>query len=443
MTLPNNSARGRHETRTRPPVFFKGATRRLFKQRSLFQGLRAASVISRAVINQAASLMTSGLPYLPRIRQCLKTRSERILLEDNTAVDLYLPEGVSVSKSSPPAIVYVHGGAWGSGESWNFACIASCLSRSLVACPVFLLDYKETQYPSGNMTDQATSVALALKYARSRFHDRPILCIGHSSGAHICALALLDLHKAMSTDPPELLADVFIAQAGVYDIGAHFLHESSRGIALVSPMVHACCEGDEIDPVKMDFHSPLYHLGRRKVSGDQFAPGPFFPKLDGVALEGSLSGHHITSLLSWDKKNDPSSTALGQGGIPTHSDSRAFPTTYVQAAVADLTVPATGSIRFYHALRASGVQASLLLYEGEMGHADFVTDYMSDGVVDREGRCSFLDVHSAEVVGRDRVTKHVFGDGACSIHTNGLDTPGQAAHIRDTVRIIHGLHLET
>jgi acetyl esterase/lipase len=183
-------------------------------------------------------------------------------------------------------------------------------------------------------------------------------------------------------------------------------------------------------------------LGRRKSFGYPFVPVSFVPKLDGITLEGSLSGNHIAQLISWDKKCPPS-TQMGNGDISSPTWSRGFPLTYVQAAVADLTVPVTGSIRFYHALRACGVQASLLLYEGEMGHADFVTDYMSDGVVDREARRSFLDTHKADDVGRDRVTKHVFGDGACSIHTNGLDTPGQAAHIRDVVRIIHGLHFDT
>lgn len=60
----------------------------------------------------------------------------------------------------------------------------------------------------------------------------PLLLSGHSSGAHISMLYLLE---ALNESKP-VLVDGFIALSGVFDIGKHYLWESARGAHEVSPM---------------------------------------------------------------------------------------------------------------------------------------------------------------------------------------------------------------
>eukprot|EP01034_Spumella_vulgaris_P022826 gene22826-28999_t len=81
-----------------------------------------------------------------------------------------------------------------------------------------------------------------------------IILAGHSSGANICALALLDAlcveQRAQQSDrlpslqvsgvtAPFSNVEAFIGLAGVYDIEKHFLFESARGVHEISPMAAA------------------------------------------------------------------------------------------------------------------------------------------------------------------------------------------------------------
>jgi acetyl esterase/lipase len=439
---PQESRRG--ASNKRPAVFFAGATQRVFKQRTISAGLRAASHVARAALTQIVALLTSGLPSVPRISESLRKRSARVILADGTAVDVYQPGAPSrLQDHGTTVVVYVHGGAWGSGEAWNFARVGTCLSESLSTCPVVILDYRNTQYPIGDMTDQATSVVLALRFARREFPSHKVLCMAHSSGAHVSALAMLGRHNAAPVKGTAVLADVFIAQAGVFDVGAHFLYESSRGVAMVSPMVHACCPGGLPDAAKMDAHSPLHHLRERKrLDKPLLAPTSGLGKFRALFLEGFLAGQQLSSIMRETPCDGLVTGTIAFAETEDSAPASRFPITFVQAAIGDLTVPATSSLRFYQALRECGATARLLVYEGEMSHMDFVMDWMVDGVAQRESRCSVLDTHEGEGASRKRVAMHVYGERACSIHTDGLDTPGQAAHIRDVVRIIRAMNAE-
>jgi acetyl esterase/lipase len=290
-------------------------------------------------------------------------------------------------------------------------------------------------------------------YGRTRFPDRNLVCIGHSSGAHISALALLGIHDASSLKSAENvpLCDVFIAQAGVYDIAAHFLYESARGVALVSPLLPASCLNGVPDPAAMDNLSPLWHVQQTDFSID--SGGKMKLCLQGLDLEGAASASFLSSALlqpaSRATKSTKSANAKSDCRAPLSSEDGDplgylypvhFPVTYIQAAVADSVVPTTGALHFYSSLAACGGDATLLLYEGEMSHGDFVTDWLTtSGMPSRELRRQMLDIDSADAEGRARVDRHVFGEEACTVERLG-DAEfrlGPAAHARDCVRILN------
>lgn len=360
----------------------------------------------------------TGLPALPRVARALRRRRARVALAGGAALDMYGAAG------GAPVVVYVHGGAWGGGAGWNFAAVGDALARH-AGCAVGVLDYP--LYPRADMREQAAAVACALRHVRAAHPRCAVVCLAHSSGAHVSALAFLTCAAA---GPP--LADLFIAQAGVYDVGAHFLYEASRCLAFVSPMLPAAGGGAEPDGDAFDAVSPLKIVGR----GGPLRCAQLVP--DGLALEGAAAAQCIAALVA----RGAAAAAVARGapdGDGRPATGLAFPQTYVQASTADLVVPTTSnSIAFYDALVRSGLAGTrLLLYEG-LAHGAFVTDWLGGGGnVHREARRSYLDV-GGEARLRRAIAQHVYGGDARTIDTmsRGELASAPASHIRDACRIV-------
>lgn len=181
------------------------------------------------------------------------------------------------SFGKPATLVFVHGGAWGCGKTWQYRLVANGIGRLLGAQNIVVVGYPT--FPASTILHQRDCVSKALHFlhndpaAQALLGKSPghttILC-GHSSGANICALALLDnltnrsscalsgaatsaTHhtvaaasgsSAATTVPfpntsRSLNVDLFIGLAGVYDIKKHYLFEKNRGVHVISPMAAA------------------------------------------------------------------------------------------------------------------------------------------------------------------------------------------------------------
>jgi acetyl esterase/lipase len=130
----------------------------------------------------------------------------------------------------PPVVLFVHGGAWGSGSRLIYRLVGRRLSAEGFTC--LLVGYR--RYPRASMDEQIADVGLALRWAAesAEFGSRPRHLWGHSSGAHICAMSVL--RRAQTRQAP--LCDSFSGIAGVYNIRDHFEFERGRGVHEVSPM---------------------------------------------------------------------------------------------------------------------------------------------------------------------------------------------------------------
>lgn len=155
-----------------------------------------------------------------------KTRRQNVQL-----MRLATPEPVKTAKH---LILFVHGGAWGSGFP---------LMYRLVAGP--FLNNKDTQvgiigyrtFPDATVDEQIADVAdclLMLKETGIQGPTTTTSLIGHSSGAHIASMAIL------SEDLCDYRFDHFIALSGVFDIPRHYEFERKRGVERFSPMAAAC-----------------------------------------------------------------------------------------------------------------------------------------------------------------------------------------------------------
>ncbi|KAI8991995.1 Alpha/Beta hydrolase protein [Mycotypha africana] len=141
---------------------------------------------------------------------------------EHSKLDVYHPNKISKNKSTaPPIIIFIYGGGWGSGSKLIYSTLANTLRE--MGYVIVLPDYRK--YPEG-----------------------------HSAGAHLAASVILrDLisriiyEKAPHTTSKSAnisqnflpLVEGLLLFSGVYDIAAHFDHETSRGIEKLSAMARA------------------------------------------------------------------------------------------------------------------------------------------------------------------------------------------------------------
>ena len=183
----------------------------------------------------------------------------------------------SQNSSLPPSrvLVFVHGGAWGSGHASLYRLFASQLDEQL-HCVVVCANYRV--WPHADAEGQAADVAAVLRWTAEnakRFGGDPdrIVLMGHSSGAHISSLCMLRALQSQSQSQSQTDSDAaspssssssataaasataspaacagtwaiprlhgFIGLAGVYDISDHYEFESARGVHELSPMAPA------------------------------------------------------------------------------------------------------------------------------------------------------------------------------------------------------------
>ncbi|KAG0325788.1 hypothetical protein BGZ99_000165 [Dissophora globulifera] len=165
-----------------------------------------------------------------------------------------------------PVVVFIYGGAWSSGSKLIYTLLGARLRSMgyLVILPNYSI------YPQGTVKDMEQDVKIAIQWAYNNCLElggdpQQIYIMGHSAGAHLCALTVLnDSIKRIPTslfgssptavsDSPILSAllaerakeeqgDVLprlrgmILCSGVYEIGEHYKHESMRGVEQISAM---------------------------------------------------------------------------------------------------------------------------------------------------------------------------------------------------------------
>lgn len=265
-----------------------------------------------------------------RVWRCLWMDPQPVLMETRangtpaTHADIFRPSLGEVAhghRAQMPVVVFVHGGIWAYGQKELYRLVGAALAD--LGCCTFVVCYN--RYPMGDCFSQAAEVGRACKWAAAvssklGFDAERMLLFGHSSGAHVCALHLLQcaLSLPQLSGGEAIVPAAFLGLSSVYDIAEHYRFEAQRGVADISPMRPACG-----GPGGFAAASPLA-LAQRLSAGQARALPPF---------------------------------------LLCHGE-------------ADTTVPALQSRRFAAALEAKGARVRFESL-GPVGHADALAELMA------------------------------------------------------------------
>lgn len=222
-------------------------------------------------------------------------------------LDLYYSPNVGRSDAGPvPVVIFVYGGAWGSGDRSIYCLLALQMAKELnasVICPDYSI------YPKGNVLNMVQDISDSLLWVRERgqtfnLDKDNIVLMGHSAGAHLCALTtlfLLNGEKELFIEnhkQRELTSAIkgLIGLSGVYNIMDHYKHEKMRGVEYVSTM-HKAMDGME----NFEYYSPTSLL--EKLNEDQLKRVPPVTLLHGssdiiVPVESSVRFSELLTSLS-------------------------------------------------------------------------------------------------------------------------------------------------
>jgi acetyl esterase/lipase len=147
---------------------------------------------------------------------------------DQAVTQEYLP-GLAAVLHRPddpvraPLLVMVPGGAWLTADPAGFDGLARQLARSgVVALPVEVRAADDDVVYPVPVADVLCALAYGVATARAHgIEPGPLIVLGHSSGAHLAALAVLAPAEHAADCPyPPVTPDALVGLAGTYDVEA-------------------------------------------------------------------------------------------------------------------------------------------------------------------------------------------------------------------------------
>lgn len=141
-------------------------------------------------------------------------------------LDVYWPP----SGAGHPVLFFVHGGSWKDYDKELFAPVAiKLLPENMV---VVIPDY--TLYPDAGYEQMAGEIAAALSWTLERIDQyggdpERVVVAGHSAGAHLAGLALMDPRFLAGYGHSHSAVCAFVGMSGVYDVQAEYDHWLAQG----------------------------------------------------------------------------------------------------------------------------------------------------------------------------------------------------------------------
>lgn len=144
-------------------------------------------------------------------------------------LDMYLPE-TRKGNDNIPVVIFVSGGAWSMKNKEMYGLLCSEMANKLqvvVCCPNY------SAYPKGYVDDMIQDVVDCLCWINENVGDYggdkdQLMLIGHSSGAHLCIMAILELLHDDILNAEDLPISESVAPQ-IHFEESHYKREESNG----------------------------------------------------------------------------------------------------------------------------------------------------------------------------------------------------------------------
>ena len=163
------------------------------------------------------------------------------------ALECFMPKGAG---GLVPAVLFIHGGAWRGGLAKDYSFVADALVET--GCATLIADFAPVTDLDGDLGRMADQIRRAIAWVAAQaptlgIDPRRIHLVGHSSGAHLAALAACtDWGSAFGLRSPPIAS--LTVCSGIYDLQPVRLSARSRYVVLDDTSVAAL--------------SPIRHLAR-------------------------------------------------------------------------------------------------------------------------------------------------------------------------------------
>jgi len=223
-------------------------------------------------------------------------------------LDLYLPRG----KKDFPVLLFIHGGAWISGDK-NYFGIYSAIGQRFARQGVGAVVVNYRLSPKVRHPEHIKDVARAFAWTHKNIAkhggkpDQLFVC-GHSAGGHLTAL--------LATNPAYLKAEGLtpkaikgaIPMSGIYEVRAGFFASvfgsDAAGLKSASPLAHVGAGGPPFLIVYADRDMPLCDR-----MSQTFCQALQEQKCSAATCE--VKGrNHMSIILNFSKDQDPALTAV-------------------------------------------------------------------------------------------------------------------------------------
>lgn len=161
----------------------------------------------------------------------------------------------SAHKANAPIFVFIHGGAWRSGSAYDYGYAAELFVNAGVN--YLALDFINAYEANGDIAIMAEQVRRGIAWIYSNAQqfqgDRNRLYIGgHSSGGHLCGVALVTDWQSEFGLPKDLLKGG-LCMSGMYDLKPVRLSKRNTYVKFTDAMEHALSSQRHLDKL----HAPV------------------------------------------------------------------------------------------------------------------------------------------------------------------------------------------
>lgn len=165
-------------------------------------------------------------------------------------------EGLDVYRTSAaraPIAVFVHGGAWRNGSSWQFATPAEMFVGA--GAHYVVLDFTNVDNAGGSLFPMIEQVRRAIAWVYRNAQEiggdpEKIFVLGHSSGAHLTGCVCITDWKGEHGLPERVVAGA-VTCSGMYDLRPVRLSKRSKYVNFTDEMVAKLSSIDHIGRINM------------------------------------------------------------------------------------------------------------------------------------------------------------------------------------------------